>query len=259
MKKIPKYIVYTGIASAILLVLYILFQSTRETFTSVNPIPSEAEMIALEASFKKADSERDKTNLKFPQMATNVLQSAPPSVKAVVKFLKANVIPLLPYKFAKNAQTPDGDVTDYYIILFMFMATKRLIAPLAYAVRQQSSAPTIPAFVDMVIKTLKDNSQPAPPADWPMGDPQTKGLIDQMKKGETTIQTPEGDTIPNPGYWGHKYIYGDAKIPAKSGPASASSTGGGGIGGGAGGGGGKCTPSVTQVPGGVSEIRCFNA
>ena len=138
------------------------------------------------------------------------------------------------------------------------MTTKPLIAPLAYAVRQQSSAPTVPEFVDMVIKTLKDNSQPAPPADWPMGDPQTKGLIDQMKKGETTIQTPEGDTIPNPAYWLHKYIYGEAKTAAKSGPASATSSACKGISAGAGGGGGKCTPSVTPVPGGVSEIRCFN-
>jgi hypothetical protein len=137
----------------------------------------------------------------------------------------------------------------------MTMGNKPLIAPLAYAVRQQSSAPTIPAFVDMAIKTLKDNGTPPPPADWPMGDPRMKAFVDQMKKGETTVQTPEGDTFPNPAYWGHKYIYGDAKMPAKSGPASASSAGGGiGSTGGA-----KCTPSVTQVPGGVSEIRCFNS
>ena len=138
------------------------------------------------------------------------------------------------------------------------MFNKPLIAPLSYAVKQQSSAPTIPDFIDMVIKTLKDNSQPAPAADWPLGDARMKRMIDEMKKGQTTIQTPEGDTIPNPGYWGHKYIYGDAKTPAKSGPASAGSTGGGGISAGAGGGGGMCTPSVTPVPGGVSEIRCFN-
>ena len=258
MKKIPKYIVYAAVAAASLLLLYVLFQSTRETFVSANPLPSEAELSALEASFWRADADSSKNNIKSPQVATNVLQSAPPSVKAVVKFLKANVIPLLPYKMAKSVQTPHGDDTDYYIIMFMIQFNKFLIAPLGYAVRQQSSAPTVPDFIDMVIKILKDNITPAPPADWPLGDPKAKAFVDQMKKGQTTIQTPEGDTIPNPGYWGHKYIYGDAKTPAKSGPASMSSTGGGGIGGGAGGGGGKCTPSVTPVPGGVSEIRCFN-
>jgi hypothetical protein len=255
MKKISKYIVYAAVAAAILLLVYALFQSTRETFASANPIPSEAELTALEATFSKAQTDANKNNIKYPQMATNVLQGAPQSVKAVNKFLKANVIPLLPYRMAKQAQTPDGDMTDFYIILFMTHLNKSLIAPLAYAVRQQSSAPTIPAFVDMAIKTLKDNGAPPPPADWPMGDPQMKAFVDQMKKGETTVQTPEGETFPNPAYWGHKYIYGDAKMPAKSGPASASSAGGG-ISGSAS--AGKCTPSVTQVPGGVSEIRCFN-
>lgn len=258
MKKIPKYIVYAGIAAAILLLVYALFQSTRETFTSVNPIPSEAELTALEATFKKADADGSKNNIPYTQVATNVLQGAPQSVKVLVKFIKANVIPLLPYKFAKAAQTAQGDATDYYIILFMFMTTKPVIGPLAYAVRQQSSAPTVPEFVDMVIKTLKDNSQPAPPADWPMGDPKAKAFVDQMKNGQTTIQA-EGDTFPNPAYWLHKYIYGEAKTAAKSGPASATSSAGKGISAGAGGGGGKCSPSVTQVPGGVSEIRCFNA
>jgi len=252
MKKIPKYIVYAGIAAAILLVVYALFQSTRETFASANPIPSEAELTGLEATFKKAQEDANKNNIPFTQMGTNVLQSAPSSVKAVNKFIKANIIPLLPYKMAKSAQTPQGDLTDFFIVLIMVQLSKPLIAPIAYAVRQQSTAPTLPAFVDMAIKTVKENGTPPPPADWP--DPRTKELIDQAKKGETTIQTPEGDTVPNPAYWAYKYIYGDAKTPAKSGPASSSSSSGSGSIGSS-----KCVPSVTQVPGGVSEIRCFNA
>jgi len=252
MKKIPKYIVYTGIAAAILLLVYVLFQSTREGFTSVNPLPSEAEMDTLKASFDKAQAEANKNNIPYTQMGTNVLQAAPQSVKAVAKFLKSNVIPLLPYKMAKSAQTPQGDLTDFFIVLIMVQLSKPLIAPLAYAVRQQSAAPTLPAFVDMGIKIVKENGTPPPPADWP--DPRTKELIDQAKKGETTIQTPEGDTVPNPAYWAYKYIYGDAKTPAKSGPASSSSSSGSGSIGSS-----KCVPSVTQVPGGVSEVRCFNA
>ena len=255
MKKISKYIVYATIAAAILLLVYALFQSTRETFTSVNPIPSEAELSALEATFSKAQADRNKNNLSIPQIGTNVLQSAPQSVKVLAKFIKANVIPLLPYRIMKNAQSADGDITDFYIVLFMTMGNKPLIAPLGYAVRQQSRAPTVPEFVDMVVKTLRDNSSPPPPADWPKGE--QKIIVDLMKKGETTIQMAD-DTFPNPAYWLHKYIYGEAKTVAKPGQASATSSAGKGISPGAGGGGGKCTPSVTPVPGGVSEIRCFN-
>lgn len=249
MKKIWKYVFY---AAVILLVLYVVFQSTRETFASANPIPSEAELDALQASLDRANADAYKNKIPFPQVGTNILQSAPQSVKAVHKFLKANVIPLLPYKMAKQAQTPEGDLTDFYILLFMSMSNKPLVAPIAYAVRQQSSAPTIPEFVDMAVKIVKENAI-RPGDTWP--DPQTKGLIDQMKKGETTIQTPEGDTIPNPGYWGHKYIYGDSKTPAKSGPASAGSAGSAGT---PALGSSKCVPSVHSIPGGMTETRCFN-
>jgi hypothetical protein len=247
MKKIPKYIFYAVGAAAILLVLYILFQSTRETFTSVNPIPSEAEMIALEATFIKAREDANKNNIKYPQLGTNVLQAAPQSVKAVAKFLKANVIPLLPYRMAKNAQTPDGDNTDFYIVLFMIHLTKPLIAPLAYAVRQQSAAPTLPAFVDMAINVLKENAN-APP-DWP--DPRTKELIDQAKKGETTLEVPNMGTIPNAAYWGYKYIYGEPKATKTGSPAKGSS-GSPTLG------SSKCVPSIYGVPGGMTETRCFN-
>jgi uncharacterized membrane protein YgcG len=148
---------------------------------------------------------------------------------------------------------------------------KALITPLAYAVRQQSSAPTIPAFVDMVIKTFKDNG-PQPPQQI---DSLQQKLIDEAKKGETTIQTPEGETFPNPAYWLHKYIYGDPTVapssPSNSSPTSSSSSssskkvgaisgGSGGSGGsiGGGGGGAKCNPSLRQIPGGITETRCFN-
>jgi len=250
MKKIPKYIVYAGIAAAILLLVYALFQSTREGFTTANPLPSEAELDALEASFTKAQAEASKNNIKFPQMATNVLQAAPQSVKAVDKFLKANVIPLLPYRMAKGAQTPDGDQTDYFIVIFMIMSKKSLIAPLAYAVRQQSAAPTLPAFVDMVVKTVKENGTPPPPADWP--DATTRGLIDQAKKGETTLQMPNGDTFPNPAYWGYKYIYGEPKAAGSAASSAASSSGSPALG------SSKCVPSVHSIPGGMTETRCFN-
>jgi len=249
MKKIPKYIVYAAIAAGILVLVYVLFQSTRETFTSVNPLPSEAEMTALEATFNKAQADASKNNIKYPQVGTNVLQAAPQSVKALAKFIKANVIPLLSYRMTKSAQTPDGDATDFYILLFMLMATKPLIAPLAYTIRQQSAAPTLPAFVDMAIKILKDNARPPPPADWPMGDLRMKELIDQMKKGETTVQTPD-ETIPNPAYWGYKYIYGEPKAPAAT--SAASSSGSPALG------SSKCVPSVHSIPGGMTETRCFN-
>lgn len=244
MKKIWKYVFY---AAVILLVLYVVFQSTREGFTSANPIPSEAELDALQASLDRAQADAYKNKIPFPQVGTNILQSAPQSVKAVHKFLKANVIPLLPYKMAKSAQTPDGDATDFYILLFMSMSNKSLVTPLAYAVRQQSSAPSIPEFVDMAVKIVKENMKPAPAADWP--DPRTKALVDQMKKGETTIQTPEGDTIPNPGYWGYKYIYGEPKAATGSAAASAGTPALGSS---------KCVPSVRSIPGGMTETRCFN-
>jgi hypothetical protein len=251
MKKIPKYIFYAVGAAAILLVLYVLFQSTRETFTSVNPIPSEAELTALQASFDRAWKDSNKNNITVPQIGTNILQAAPQSVKAVVKFLKANVIPLLPYKIAKQAQTPQGDVTDFNIVLFMIHLTNPLIAPLAYAVRQQSAAPTLPAFVDMAVKIVKDNGAPPPPAGWPDSDSRIKELIDQAKKGETTIQTPEGETIPNAAYWGYKYIYGEPKATKTGSPAKGSS-------GSTTLGSSKCIPSIHGIPGGMTETRCFN-
>lgn len=248
MKKIPKYIFYAVGAAAILLVLYVLFQSTRETFTSVNPIPSDAEMTALQASFDRAMQDGAKNNIPLPQRGTNTLQSAPQSVKAVAKFLKANVLPLLPYSMAKAAQTPDGDITDYMIVYIMLYANKPFIAPLAYDVRQQSRAPTLPEFVDMSVKILKDNSQPALPADWPKGT-QEQFVIADMKKGETTVQAPQ--TIPNPAYWTYKYIYGEPKATKTGSPAKGSS-GSPTLG------SSKCIPSIHGIPGGMTETRCFN-
>jgi hypothetical protein len=260
-KKTWKYIFYAVIA--LVLVYVVFFSSSRERFNSVNPLPSEAEMTALEATYNKARADADKNNIPYAQMRTNVLQGAPQSVKSVVKFLKANVIPLLPYSMAKEAQTPQGDITDLIIIHYLILATKPFIAPLVYAVRQQSSAPTLPEFVDMSVKILKENSRPPLPADWPAGT-QEQFVIADMKKGGTTVEAPQ--TIPNPAYWLHKYIYGDPKV-APSGPAkpqAASKTGKASSGGAAGAAGaagiaaGKCSPSFQQVPGGITETRCFN-
>ena len=191
-------------------------------------------------------------------MGTNVLQGAPESVKALAKYLKANVIPLLPYRVMKNTQTPDGDMIDYYMVLFIPLYKDALFAPLAYSLNQQSSAPTLPAFVDMVIKMVKDNAKPTPAADWPMGDPKMKAIVDDMKKAETTIQA-DGETFPNPAYWLYKYIYGEPKAgggaapPVSSTSRTSPNANGGNVGTGP-----KCTPSLQQVPGGITETRCFN-
>ena len=258
-KKTWKYIFYAVIALVLLYVVF--FSSKREHFKSLNPIPTGGELDALQASLDRAFADRSKNNTSVEQIGSNVLQSAPESVKAVAKYLKANVLPLLPYSMAKTAQTPNGDMTDYYIVLYMLMANKPLIAPLAYAIRQQSSAPTLSEFVDMAIKTFKENATPPPPADWPKNS-QESDVFDQMKKGETTVKAPQ--TIPNPAYWGYKYIYGEPKAGGGPAPAvsSTSRTGGSASGGGSGGGGvgtgAKCTPSLQQVPGGITETRCFN-
>jgi len=115
-------------------------------------------------------------------------------------------------------------------------------------VKQQSSPPTLSAFIDMGVKIFIDNAPNKPEM-----NPKLQGLIDQMKKGETTIEHPDMGTIPNPGYWAYKYIYGDPKTPAKSGPASATSSSGSPALGSS-----KCVSSIHSVPGGMTETRCFN-
>jgi uncharacterized membrane protein YgcG len=201
----------------------------------------------------------------MPQLASNVLQSAPQSIKSVIKFAHANVIPLLSYQDAKRNQTPEGDTTDYWILAIMPQYKDVFILPFAYAVKQQSSPPTLSSFIDMVIKIFKENANA--PAGWPDSDSGIKGLIDQAKKGEPTIQNLDGNTIPNAGYWGYRYVYGEPKAtPAAQDSSSSSSSSkkvgaisggsGGSIGGG--GGGAKCNPSLRQIPGGITETRCFN-
>jgi hypothetical protein len=250
-KKTWKYIFYAVIA---LVLLYVIFGSTRERFTSVNPLPTQADFTALEAVAKRAEEKRvDGKQQSWPQLGAEILKTAPESIKSAAKFSRANIIPLLPYNVVKQSTQPDGDTFDFFLILFTRMYKDILVLPLAYAVKQQSSPPTLPAFIDMVVKIVKDNA----PGNQPLQiNAEQQGLIDQAKKGETTMQMPNGDTYPNPGYWLYKYIYGDPKA-APSGPPAASSTtktgGGGSIGG-----GGKCTPSLQQVPGGITETRCFN-
>lgn len=259
-KKTWKYIFYAVIALVLLYVVF--FSSTRERFTSVNPLPTGADMDALLAVFNK---ERDEGRLKFgvpdQSVTATILKRAPESIKSVIKFSRSNIIPLMPYKVVKGNTNPDGsDNFDFWTLSIIPMYKDLLFVPLAYAVKQQSSPPTLPAFIDMAVKVVRDNGHQPPPTI----DAQQQGIIDQAKKGETTIQMPDGDTYPNPGYWAYKYIYGDPKA-APSGPASSSSstsrTGGAASGGGGGGGGigsGKCTPSLQQIPGGITETRCFN-
>lgn len=249
MKKIWKYVLY---AVVILFVLYIVFRSTRERFTSVNPLPTGADIDTLQTSFKKAQNDAVKNKMSQPQIAANVLKTAPASIKSIIKFSRANVIPLLPYQVVKVNTTPDGDMLDYWTLFFIPMFKDSLILPLAYAVRQQSSPPTLSAFIDMGVKIFRDN---APSAQPPL-EPQQVALIDQMKKGETTMQF-EGSSFPNPGYWAYKYIYGEPKSASSTSTSSPSKASSGSIGGG--GGGGKCTPSVLQIPGGVTETRCFSS
>ena len=248
-KKTWKYIFYAVIA---LVLLYVIFGSTRERFTSVNPLPTQADFTALEAVAKRAGDKRvDGKQQSWHQMGAEILKNAPESIKSMIKFSRSNIIPLLPYRVVKANTEPEGDNFDFLTMMFMPMYKDILILPLAYAVKQQSSPPTMTAFVDMVVKIAMDNA----PQKINIDALQQK-LIDQMKKGETTIQTPEGDTYPNPGYWAYKYIYGDPKAapsgpPAASSSSTSSKTSSGSI-------GGKCTPSLQQVPGGITETRCFN-
>jgi hypothetical protein len=238
-KKTWKYIFYAVLALVLLYIVF--FSSTREHFTSVNPIPTAADLNALKVSSDKEWSAGQKNKSSRIQITANILKTAPDSVKAVVKFIHANVIPLLPYRLAKDMQQDDGDVTDMYILMMMPFYKDWILDPLAYAVKQQSSPPTLPAFVDMVYKIFIDNAP-----NKPQMTPEMQGFIDQMKKGQTTVEYRDIGTIPNPGYWGYKYIYGEPK-------AGSSGSGPGGIGGTT----GKCTPSVQKINGGVIETKCF--
>jgi hypothetical protein len=247
MKKIWKYIFY---AVLVLVILYIVFRSTRERFASVNPIPTAADIDALSALLKAGDQDAAKNNIPAPQMAANIVKKAPESIKSIIQFSRANVIPLLPYQVVKNNTTPDGDMLDYWTLMFIPWFKDSLVLPLAYAVKQQSSPPTLSAFIDMAVKIVRDNS----PSNQPLEPDQLK-LIEAAKKGETTMQFPDGNTFPNPGYWAYKYIYGEPKSASSTPTSTSSRTSSGSIGGG---GGGKCTPSVLQIPGGVTETRCFS-
>lgn len=252
-KKTWKYIFYAVIA---LVLLYVIFGSTRERFTSVNPLPTAADFAALKPAFDKVNKQFEGQQQVEGKVATAALKTLPESFKAMSRFVRANVVPLLPYKMVKASTKPDGsDVYDFYLLFFVEIYKDILILPLAYAVKQQSSPPTMTAFVDMMVKIFNDNAPQPINIDAPM-----QKLIDEIKKGETTFQFHTGDTMPNPGYWLYKYIYGDPKAapsgpPAASSSSTSSKTSSGSIGGG---GGGKCTPSLQQVPGGITETRCFN-
>jgi hypothetical protein len=249
MKKIWKYIFYAVIA---LVLLYVIFGSTRERFTSVNPLPTAADIDALSALLKAGDQDAVKNKTPPPQIAANIVKKAPESIKSIIKFSRANFIPLLPYQVVKANTTPDGDLLDYWTLVFIPMLKDSLILPLAYSVKQQSSPPTLSAFIDMAVKTFRDNG---PGGSGPL-EPEQLKLIEDAKKGETTIQFPDGNTFPNPGYWMYKYIYGEPKSASSTPTSTSSRTSSGSIGGG---GGGKCTPSVLQIPGGVTETRCFSS
>lgn len=256
-KKTWKYIFYAVLALVLLYVVF--FSSTRERFASVNPLPTAADLAAVEAALKREGEKREGGKQpSLSQMAAGVLKTAPESIKAAIKFSRANIIPLLSYNAVKSNTNPDGsDNFDYWTLVFIPMYKDVMILPLAYAVKQQSSPPTLSAFIDMAVKIFRDN---APQAQPPL-DPQQIAVIDEMKKGEPTITPPgQNETFPNPGYWGYKYIYGDPKVapppPASKSTSTSSKTSSGSIGGG---GGGKCTPSVLQIPGGVTETRCFSS
>jgi hypothetical protein len=247
-KKTWKYIFYAVIA---LVLLYVIFGSTRERFTSVNPIPTAADIDTFKASWAKESEAGNKNKTPRPQIVATALKTAPESIKAVHKFAHANVIPLLSYQMVKQFQQDDGDMTDSYMLGSMLGLKDWILAPLSYAVKQQSSPPTLSSFIDMGVKIFIDNALNKPEM-----TPKLQAFIDQMKKGDTTIEHPDMGTIPNPGYWAYKYIYGDPKSSSSSSSSSSASSSktSGGIGG-----GGKCTPSILQIPGGVTETRCFSS
>jgi hypothetical protein len=251
-KKTWKYIFYAVIALVLLYVVF--FSSTRERFASVNPLPTAADLAAVEAALKREGEKREGGKQpSWSKMAAGVLKTAPESIKAAIKFSRANIIPLLPYNAVKANTNDDGsDNFDYWTLVFIPIYKDIMILPLAYAVKQQSSPPTLPAFIDMVVKIFRDNS----PQSFVLNSEQ-QGLIDQAKKGETTMQFPGGEMLPNPGYWLYTYIYGKPKATSSGSSTTSSTTSrtpSGSIGG-----GGKCTPSVLQIPGGVTETRCFSS
>jgi hypothetical protein len=221
----------------------------------VNPLPTAADFAALKPAFDKANKEFEGQPRAEGKIAAAALKTLPESFKAMSRFVRANVIPLIPYRLVKMSTYPDGsDNYDFMMLFFVEIYKDNLVLPLAYTIKQQSSPPTLPAFIDMVLKVLKDSNPNI------KIDASQQKVIDDMKKGEPTIQMPDGDTYPNPGYWAYKYIYGDPKAapsgpPAASSSSTSSKTSSGSIGGG---GGGKCTPSLQQVPGGITETRCFN-
>jgi hypothetical protein len=243
-KKTWKYIFYAVIG---LIVIYVLFQSTRERFTSVNPLPTVEDFAALESVINKETEEARKTQLSEPKLGAAILKSAPESFKAIVRFSRANIIPLLPYSIMTANTRPDGDMFDFYILIFTGHSKDLIVLPLAYAVKQQTSPPTLPAFIDMVIKVMKDSNPRM------QIDAETQKIIDEMKKGEPTFSLQGTDTFPNPGYWAYKYIYGEPNAAPSASASASTSTSSGGVGSPT-----KCTPSIRQIPGGITEVRCFN-
>lgn len=243
-KNIWKYVFYTCVG---LLILYFLFSSTREHFTAVNPLPTVEEFDALSKIFKEI--ERDKTTYKNDavKIGASVLARGPKSFQIMAKYIKENVIPLLSYQASKNLETSSGNMTDYYFV-WLIPTYKDILLPIFYDVKRQSSPPTLSEFIDTTVKTVRSNTGPQQDRSKPL-DPKVIALIEQAKKGSTTIED-NGQTMPNPGYWMYKYIYGD-KTPSGSSKSNTASTSGS-IG------GSKCVPSIHGVPGGMTETRCFN-
>lgn len=243
-KNLWKYLFYASVG---LLILYFLFSSTREHFTSVNPLPTAEEFDALNKIFEEI--ERDKITYKNDgvKIAQAVLARAPKSFQIMAKYIKENVIPLLSYQASKNLESPSGNMTDYYFV-WLVPSYKNLLLPIFYDVKRQSSPPTLSEFIDATAKTVKNNELPQENRSKPF-DPNIVALIEQAKKGSTTIEY-NGETMPNPGYWMYKYIYGN-RTPSGSSKSNTASTSGSV-------GGSKCVPSIHGIPGGVNETRCFN-
>jgi hypothetical protein len=177
-KKNWKYIFYAVVA---LVLLYIVFGSMRETFASVNPLPTAADYAALKPAFEKANKEFEGQPRAEGKVAAAALRILPESFKALSRFVRANIVPLLPYSVVKANTGDDGSDDFDFLLLYFGKSYKDIfVLPFAYAVKQQTSPPTLSAFIDMGVKTYKDNVNLRPGDTWP--DPETQKIINEMKK-----------------------------------------------------------------------------
>ena len=252
MKKYVKYILYVLLG---LVVVYLVFRATRENFTSVNPLPTAKDYADLTTAIKTIGEEDSKNQVQYNggDVGAKYIAKAPNSIRTLANFIKSNVIPLLPYEIAKNLSTPQGDMTDVYIIIAIQMSAQ-FMPQIAYEVSQSPSAPSYADWVPKIVNAVTRGS-PVPS--------EAAASVEAMKSYTPTVtvvdpQTKKNITIPNPPYWMYKYIYGDQPISTpkvdlpvvKMGTAAGQSNPTPGP-------DSSCHPTYASISGGTTETRCF--